>query len=127
MSMSEKKKVLIVDDNDMTRRINKSKLMLDGFTVLEAIDGVEAIKILETKVPDVIVLDLHMEKMDGFKVLALLKGSPRWKDIPVIVFSARVTPLEIERAMSAGADEFLVKMTTSPAKLSERVKGILKV
>ncbi|MBI5025908.1 MAG: response regulator [Nitrospirae bacterium] len=125
--MSEKKKVLIVDDNDMTRRMNKSKLMLDGFTVLEAIDGVEAIKVLETEVPDVIVLDLYMEKMDGFKVLALLKGSPKWKDIPVIVFSARGTPVEIEKAMSAGADEFLVKMTTSPVKLSERVKGILKV
>lgn len=120
-----KKKVLIVDDNASSRRMNKSKLVLDGFTVLEAADGLEAIAILEKEVVNLIVLDLIMEKLDGFKVLSIIRQKPKTKDIPVLVLSARSNPEEIDRAINAGATEFLPKMTTSPVKLSERLKQYL--
>jgi PleD family two-component response regulator len=67
-----------------------------------------------------------MEKMDGFKVLAILRESPQWKDIPVIVFSAKGTQDVMDKVIDAGAEEFLVKMMTSPAKLANTVKNVLE-
>lgn len=125
-SSSTRKRILIVDDNESVRRMNKSKLMLDGFQVIEAKDGIEAIKMLQTEQVDLIVLDLFMEPMDGFKVTSLVRQMPQYKEIPIIVFSARSTPEVMEQAMNVGADLFLLKMTTSPVKLSENVKALLK-
>jgi CheY-like chemotaxis protein len=123
---TEKQKVLLIEENAVQRRIHKSKLMLDGFYVMEVNDGIEAIQRLEEEIPDLIVLDLFMEKMDGFKVLAILRESPQWKDIPVIVFSAKGTQDVMDKVIDAGAEEFLVKMMTSPAKLANTVKNVLE-
>ena len=120
-----KKKILLVDDNATSRKINKSKLILDGFTVLEANDGLDAIAILKKEAINLVVLDLHMEKLDGFKVLSIMRQDPEMKDIPVLVLSARSNPEEVNRAMDAGATEFLAKMTTTPVKLSARLKQYL--
>ncbi len=121
-----KKRILIVDDTDAVRRMNKSRLILDGFTVLEARNGVEAVKIFQTEPLDLVVLDLYMEPMDGFKLTTFIRQMPQHKDTPIIVFSARSTPEVIEQAMNMGATVFLVKMTTSPIKLSENVRALLK-
>ncbi len=114
--------VLVVEDNETSRRMNKSKLVLDGFAVMEASNGIEALKVIQESTPDLIVLDLYMEGMDGFKVLSFLKADERYRDIPVMVLSARGEKAEIEKAIAMGANAFLVKMMTSPIKLSEAVK-----
>ena len=119
---SRKKVVLIVDDNAVNRRMYRSKLVLDGFGVLEADDGLAALEVLNKEKVDLLVLDLYMQKLDGFKMLSILRQKPEWQDLPVLVFSARSSPDEIEKAMNAGATEFLIKMTTSPVKLSEHIK-----
>ncbi len=75
--------------------------------------------------PDLIILDLYMKKMDGFKVLSILKLHPNWKEIPVIVCSAGGTQDVMQKVIDAGADEFLNKMVASPAKLVEVVKAVL--
>ena len=123
----EKKKILIVDDNELVRRMNKSRLVLDGFSVIEAKDGVEAMKVMQAEQQmDLAIIDLYMENMDGFKLTAFIRQMPQHKDIPIIVFSGRSAPGEIDKAMGAGATLFLVKMTTTPIKLSESVKSLLK-
>lgn len=63
-----------------------------------------------------------MDKLDELKVLSIIKSKPEWRNIPVLIFSGRSSKVEIEKAMNAGAADFLVKMMTSPVKLSERVK-----
>jgi PleD family two-component response regulator len=123
---TEKDSVLLIEDNDMLRRMHKSKLVLEGFQVIDVDDPMDAIKFLKTETPDLIILNLFIEKMDGFKVLAILRESPQWKDIPVIVFSAKGTQDVIDKVLDAGADEFLVKMMTSPAKLALSAKRVLK-
>jgi len=123
---ADKPKVLFVDDNQMSRKMIKHKLLSEGFWIIEADNGVEAIKALGEGDVDVILLDLFMEKMNGFKVLSIVKGSPKWKDIPVIVYSAKGTEDVIDRAMNAGADDFLLKMITSPAKLAESIRNVIK-
>jgi CheY-like chemotaxis protein len=121
----QRKKILLVEDNEMSRRIYKNKLLIEGFSIIEASDGMEAIRLLKEISPDLIVLDLYTGKMDGFKVLSILKINPKWEDIPVVVFSERGTPDVIDEIIKAGADEFLSKMLTSPSKLAETVKAIL--
>lgn len=123
---SGKKKILIVDDLETSRRMNKSKLMLEGFSVIEAKDGVEAIKMLQAEKVDAIVMDLYMDKMDGFKAMTIIRQTPEWAEIPIVVFSSRNSQDDMDRAMFAGANEFLPKMMTSPAKLCEKLKSMLK-
>lgn len=125
-AVSEKKRILIIDDNDSARVMNKSKLVLDGFTVLEAKSSMEGIKILQTEQLDLAILDLYMEHTNGLKLISLIRQMPQCKDIPIIVLSAQSTQEIITQARDAGANVFLSKMTTSPAKLSENVKTLLK-
>ncbi len=117
--------VLMVEDSENVRRLNKSRLVSEGFSVIEATDGMDALKILGTQTPDIILLDLHMEKMDGYKVMSFLKQNPNLKDIPVIVFSSKFSSEEQSKVFEAGATEFLPKMTTPPAKLVGIIKNIL--
>lgn len=124
-SRADKPSVLFVEDNEMSRRMIKQKLTSEGFWIIEAKDGVEAINILAEEHIDIILLDLYMDKMSGFKVLSILKSSPEWKDIPVVVYSAQGTDDVIDKVLGAGADSFLVKMITSPAKIAEALKAQL--
>ena len=118
--------ILLVDDSAQSRAIYRNKLTLDSFAVIEASDGIEALKKLQETKPDLIILDLWMEGIDGFKFLQLLNLNPDLKDIPVIILSARSVPEDIQKALSLGAKDFLPKMTTTPVKLSEKVKEYFK-
>ena len=119
------RKILLVDDSAQSRSIYRNKLGLEGFAVTEAANGVEALKQLSEMIPDLVILDLWMEGIDGFKILQLMQLNPKLKDIPVIVLSARTVPADIQKAISLGAREYLPKMSTSPVKLTEKVKEIL--
>lgn len=120
------KKVLIIDDSETSRRMYKSILMAEGFFVMEASSGMEGIKRLREDVPDLIVLDLIMEDMDGYKFLQLVRVNPEWENIPVLVLTGRMTPAEMDRAAALGISDYLVKATTSPKKLAEKVKDVLQ-
>ncbi len=121
----EAKKILLVDDSAQSRAIYRNKLNLEGFGVIDASNGVDALKHLHENKFDLVILDLWMEGIDGFKVLQLMKLNPAFKDIPVIVLSARSVPADIQRAIDLGARDYLPKMMTTPLKLAEKVKEIL--
>jgi PleD family two-component response regulator len=123
---TKRKKILLIDDNTLTRQIHQNRLVMEGFAVIAAKDGIEAIQLLKKTTPDLIIFDLYMEKMDGFKVLMILKSSAKWKDVPIIVFSSHGTQDVIDKVITAGADEFLLKMITSPSKLAQKAKAVLK-
>lgn len=120
-----KTKILLIDDTKMVQQIYKNKLMLDGFQVITADDGMQAIKILSEEKPDLILLDLTMPVMDGYKVLQVVKTDPKLSSIPVIIFSAKGQPEEIERALNLGADGYLIKATTKPQDVVANVKEVL--
>ena len=120
-----KRKILLVEDNALTRSIYKGKLTMEGFSVMEAKDGIDALKLLKEKLPDLIILDLQLEKMDGMKLLSILMETPNWANIPVIVCSGKGTKDVINKVLEAGADEFLSKMVTTPAKLADTAKAVL--
>ena len=122
----EGKNILLVEDNNTSRQAIKSALCKEGFCVIEASDGIEAIKFLAGQHPDLIILDLYMKGMDGLKVLSIIKTDPKWKELPVIVCSGHDTQDVKEKVMNAGADGFLSKSGTSPAKLAQYAKTILQ-
>jgi CheY-like chemotaxis protein len=121
---SQEKQILLIEDNAMTRKLYKTKLITDGFSVLEASDGVEGINLLSENTPDLIVLDLYMKRIDGFKMLSVIKSS-KWANIPVLIFSSLITQDVINKLIDGGADDFLIKQVTSPGELSKAIKSIL--
>jgi CheY-like chemotaxis protein len=121
---SKEKQILLIEDNAMTRKLYKTKLITDGFSVLEASDGVEGINLLAENTPDLIVLDLYMKRIDGFKMLSVIKSS-KWAHIPVLIFSSLITQDVINKLIDGGADDFLIKQVTSPGELSQAINAIL--
>ncbi len=120
-------KVLLIEDSDFVRTTFLTVLMTGGFQVSAAKDGNEGIAAINKEKPDLILLDLMMPVMDGFKVLSFLKGDPKTADIPVIILSAKGNLEEIQKAMSLGAKDFLIKSTTPPKKVLEKVKLYLSL
>ncbi|MEW6570179.1 MAG: response regulator [Nitrospirota bacterium] len=118
-------KVLLVDDSQIVQQMYKNKLTLEQFNVITADNGMEAIKMLSTEVPDIILLDLMMPVMDGYKVLQVVKTDPRLSHLPVVVFSAKGQSEEVEKALSLGAAGFIVKATTRPNEVVEQIKKIV--
>lgn len=121
-----KEKVLIVDDTEFYQKAYQNKLLSAGYITSVANNGAEALKVLTTDKPDLILLDLMMPIMDGFKVLQTVKASPDLQNIPIIVFSAKGASEEVSKALQAGANDFLVKATTTPNKVVEKIKAVLQ-
>ncbi len=122
---ARKNKILLVEENDISGQYRR-KLLSEGFSVIEAKDVGEAMRLLTEQTPDLIILDLYMKKMDGFKVLSILKTNPKWKDLPVIVCSTSGTEDVMRKVIDAGADEFLNKVVTPAAQLVDIVRAVLK-
>lgn len=125
-SHSNQKKVLIIDDTQFYQAVYRQRLLSEGFSVLVADNGIEGLKILFRERPILVLLDLVMDGMDGYKVLHIIRSQPEIKDIPVIVSSVRGTPNEVNRAIDLGAVDFLVKATTSPNKVVEKIKEVIR-
>ncbi len=121
-----KGKILLVDDTEFYQKMYKTKLLTEGYLVMTANNGLEAIKAIAAEKPDMILLDLMMPVMDGFKVLQSIKMNNLLKDIPVVVFSAKGNTDEISKAIAAGASDFLVKATSTPNKVVEKINQIMK-
>lgn len=120
------KKVLIIDDTQFYQTVYRQRLLSEGFSVLVAQNGVEGLQLLFKERPALVLLDLIMDGMDGYKVLHIIRSQPEVKDIPVIVSSVKGTPNEVNRAIEMGAVDFLVKATTSPNKVVEKIKEVIR-
>jgi len=118
------RKILLMDDDAQSRVAFRSKLSLEGYIVIEASNGVETLKHLQDLKPDLVIMDLWMEGMDGFKILQLMRENNELKNIPVIILSARTIPVDVHRATALGASDFLPKATTTPLNLVEKVREL---
>lgn len=120
-----KYQVLLVEDSKAIQQMYRNKLVMEQFAVVTADNGMEAIKALSQSRPDIILLDLMMPIMDGYKVLQVVKTDQKFKDIPVIVFSAKGQPDEVEKALSLGAAGYIVKSVTKPNEVVEKLRAAL--
>jgi len=121
----EKKRVLIVDDEPDIVESLKFGLELEGIECLEAYDGEEALLKAKREYPDLILLDIMMPKLSGYKVCRLLKFDRRYKSIPIIMLTARAQKQDIELGGETGADEYVTKPFDID-NLTVLVKGYLE-
>jgi DNA-binding response OmpR family regulator len=118
------KKILVVDDSKTISDMVKSLLERIGFEVETAYDGVEALDKVKKVLPDLIILDVNMPKMDGFRVCRLLKFDRNFRSIPIIMLTARDEEENIKTGIKTGADLYLTK-PIEPEKLIEAVNKFL--
>ena len=113
------KKILIVDDEAELVDLVKIRLEAVGYEVLKAFDGQEGLDKAKLEKPDLILLDIMMPKMDGYKVCGLLKMDARFKKIPIILFSAKAQKEDVELAKEVGADLYITKPFEAPVLLAK--------
>ena len=118
--------ILCVDDEESISTLIKQILKLDGHEVAHAINGREALKSLELREPDLIVLDRSMPFMDGITVCQNVKSNPFLSRIPVLMLTAQATIEDKVEGFEAGADDYLVK-PFEPRELSMRVTALLRL
>jgi type II secretory ATPase GspE/PulE/Tfp pilus assembly ATPase PilB-like protein/CheY-like chemotaxis protein len=116
--------VLLVDDEEFLRRVMKDLLVREGYEVVEAGTGVEALDQVDRHAPDVVVLDLNLPGMDGYSVLSELRSRPATRHIPVVVLTAKGDEDNEVRVFELGADDFLTKPFRAKA-LSKRLEVVL--
>jgi len=101
--------VMIVDDSLTVRKVTSRLLQREGFDVVTAKDGVDALQILEDQTPDVILLDIEMPRMDGFEFTKTMKAEPKNAHIPIIMITSRTAEKHRNRAAELGVDLYLGK------------------
>jgi CheY-like chemotaxis protein len=107
------KKVLWVEDDKLLSNILSKKLETAGYELIKIANGKEALGVLETKVPDLIILDILLPEMNGFDILQAIKQRANLRGVPVIILSNLSRQTDIERAKNLGANRFLVKAAVS--------------
>jgi CheY-like chemotaxis protein len=117
--------ILVVEDTDLLRKIYTDKLSSDGYNVHAAGDGLEALSILRMETVDLILLDLIMPKMSGLEALEAIKADPRTREIPVLILSNLGQESDVERGLSMGAVDYMVKNEAKPADVAEKIAAIL--
>lgn len=120
------KTILIVEDDTILRDLISQKLKKANYDIVEAVDGEEGLKKAKEKKPDIILLDLILPGIDGFGVLEQIKKDPEIDKIPVVILSNLGQKEEIEKGMSLGATDFLIKAHFTLSEIVEKIKIILK-
>jgi CheY-like chemotaxis protein len=111
-------RLLLVDDDDALAEMYALQLTASGYHVTTARSGVEALELVVHVVPDLIYLDLGLPGMTGLEVLELLRTAPSTAEVPVVILTNFSEPEMIQRGRELGAQDYLVKVDTSPALLA---------
>ena len=126
MADDKKIRVLIIEDEPALVDIYSTKLLMEGFEVQSAMDGVVGFEMAVNNSPDCILLDVLLPSKDGFEVLKDLRDIPKMKEVPIIILSNLGQEYEIKRGLSLGATRFLTKANLTPARVVDEVRAVLK-
>ncbi|OGC22897.1 hypothetical protein A2291_00125 [candidate division WOR-1 bacterium RIFOXYB2_FULL_42_35] len=116
----KKRRILIVEDEVEMLKALQLRLEANGYEVLTAQDGLSGLNKARSEKPDLILLDVMLPKMDGFKICRMLKFDQDYKNIPVIILTAKVQDSDVEQGLAMGADAYMTK----PYKADELVGKI---
>jgi DNA-binding response OmpR family regulator len=120
------KRVLIVDDEPNIVLSLEFLMKREGYNVTTAGDGDAALKAVDAKVPDLILLDINMPKRDGFDVCQTLRANPEYKDIKILMLTAKGRDVDQEKGLALGADDYVTKPFATQdvvAKVAELLAG----
>lgn len=120
------KKILIVDDEALLQMGVSIRLKAEGFEVLTASDGLAGLEMARKEEPDLILLDLMLPQMDGYKVCRMLKFDARYKNIPIIMLTARAQDVDKNMGAEAGVNAYLTK-PFDHRELLDKIKELLNI
>ncbi len=123
---TQQSRILIADDNQQNCELLEAYLSDGDFDIEFASDGRQTLEKVAERIPDLILLDIMMPKLSGYEVCQQLKADPATKDIPVLMVTALNETGDIEKAVTAGCDDFLSKPVNS-LELKTRVRSLLRV
>ena len=123
--MAEGIPILIIEDDKFLSSLLKGRIEKDGFRVIQAFNGEDALALLQQEKPSLIILDLVMPKMSGFEVLQAMSIDPQLNQIPVVVASNLGQDSDIEKAKGLGAKDYFVKMRMSVDELVGKIREII--
>lgn len=124
-SRGSARKILLVEDEEFLRRIFKSRMVSEGYTVTDMGDAESALAWLETSQTDLVILDLYLPKMSGFEFLERLKANPARRNIPVMILSGLGQGADMRKGLALGAQEFVVKTNVEPRELLAKIRKLL--
>jgi two-component system chemotaxis sensor kinase CheA len=124
-AVEARKRILLVDDSLTTRSLEKSILELAGYEVTAAADGVAAWQLLQERGADLVVSDIDMPRMDGLALTQAIRGSSRFRELPVVLVTARESEHDKTRGIEVGADAYLVKSAFDQKNLLETLTQLL--
>ena len=101
--------VMVVDDSLTMRKVTGRVLERNNFEVVTARDGVEALERLEERVPDLMLLDIEMPRMDGYELATAMRADQRYKEVPIVMITSRTGDTHRQRAMDIGVQRYLGK------------------
>ncbi len=107
--MSVKATILYVEDNSDNRKLVRRVLEVEGYQVIEAQDGMQAIQCLETQSIDLALMDINMPEIDGYTLTSRIKANPRFARLPIVAVTANVMRGDRERSLQAGCDGYIQK------------------
>ncbi len=120
-----KKTILIVEDDEFLRSLTAKRLEKENYHIEVAVDGENAISVIDTIKPSLILLDLLLPGKDGFEVLKKIRGTEATKAIPVIIFSNLGQKEDIEKAKALGVDDFLIKANFTLDDVVGKIKKLI--
>ena len=109
LSSENKGTILYVEDNPDNRLLVKRILLAEDYSLLEAIDGKDALNVLRTAHPDLILMDINMPDMDGYTLTAKIKSLPGFERVPILALTANVMRGDKEKTLEAGCDGYIQK------------------
>jgi two-component system KDP operon response regulator KdpE len=120
--MDDAKLILVVDDESRMRRFMRMNLDLEGYRIIEAENGLEAVDRVRDDLPDLVLMDVMMPELDGFEALRLIRKT---SSVPVIMLTVKGEEDDRVRGLELGADDYVTK-PFSPRELSSRIKAVLR-
>jgi two-component system phosphate regulon response regulator PhoB len=120
-----KEKILVVDDEEDILELLRYNLLREGYNVSCAASGEEALRLAQSEIPDLLVLDLMLPGIDGLEVTKILKNDSRTRDIPIVMLTAKGEEADIVAGLELGADDYITK-PFSPRVLVARVRAVLR-
>ena len=119
-------RILLVDDEKDLLELVKVRLEANGFDVMTARDGLEALEKARGEKPDLVILDVMLPKLNGYEVCTLLKQDPRYQNIPIVLFTAKTQEEDEKTGVGCGANAY-VRKPFQPQELLEKIRSLLPV
>ncbi|MEK7143970.1 MAG: response regulator [Patescibacteria group bacterium] len=119
-------KILVVEDDQFLASLLKNRLQKEGFDVLLAKDGEEALNILESTQPELVLLDIILPKKSGFEVMEEVRENPKLEKLAVVIISNLGQPEDMVRGQQLGAIEYFIKAKTPLDELIKKIKEIVQ-